>query len=189
MWLWLSLLLAPSQPQMLLAQLVLIMSGTKSLSSATGPRDTYWTKSGCYHCISFHLFWKCGICSWKTLLRAACQGKRRCSLISLRLTRLLCSLGKRWQFKTSVFNFCDNSIKTCSCYGLMLNPVEPTSYWMVRLPWQTQGTVAARAANAISAGKAKPSNLSKTGTQGVKKVIKKPFNWKRKWKHWKTDHY
>ena len=40
-------------------------------------------------------------------------------------------------------NFCDNSIKTCSCYGLMLNPVEPTSYWMVRLPWQTQGTIAA----------------------------------------------
>lgn len=38
----------------------------------------------------------------------------------------------------------------------------------------TQGAVAARAANAIPSGKAKPSTLSKTATQGVKKVLKKP---------------
>lgn len=38
----------------------------------------------------------------------------------------------------------------------------------------TQGTVAARAANAISSGKTKPSGLSKTASQVVKKVQKKP---------------
>lgn len=38
----------------------------------------------------------------------------------------------------------------------------------------TQGAVAARAANGVTSGKAKASNLSKTATQGVKKVVKKP---------------
>lgn len=37
----------------------------------------------------------------------------------------------------------------------------------------SQGAAAARAANAIAAGKSKPSNLSKASTS-VKKVIKKP---------------
>lgn len=37
----------------------------------------------------------------------------------------------------------------------------------------TQGTIAARAANAIASGKVKPSGLSKTVTQAVKKVQKK----------------